>query len=92
LIRDPEGSFHDDLEGARSEAVESARELMADGILSEGQIGIERSITICDARGTALLVLPFRDAIAPLTAVAPPSYSDATKQSYMRRLSGTRGA
>src|SRR5262245_28839142 len=64
LIRDPDGSFYDDLEGARSEAIESARELMAAGILDEGRIGIERSITICNASGTVLLVLPFREAAA----------------------------
>jgi len=63
LIRDPDGSFHDHLEGARNEAIESARELMAAGILDEGRIGIERTITICDASGTALLVLPFREAM-----------------------------
>src|SRR5262245_41991855 len=62
LIRDPDGSFHDDLEGARSEAIESARALMAANILDEGRIGIERSMTICDASGTALLVLPFHEA------------------------------
>src|SRR5262245_9865753 len=64
LIRDLDGSFHDDLEGARSEAIESARELMAAGILDEGRIGIERSITICNASGTVLLVLPFCEAVA----------------------------
>jgi hypothetical protein len=64
LIHDPDGSFLHDLEAARREAIESARELMAAGIVSDGRIGIERSILICDASGTALLVLPFREAIA----------------------------
>jgi hypothetical protein len=54
--------FHD-LAAVRSEAIESARELMASGIVDGGRIGIERSMLICDASGTALLVLPFREAI-----------------------------
>jgi len=64
LIRDPDGSVFHDLEAARREAIESARELMASGIVDRGRIGIERSMLICDASGTALLVVPFRDAIA----------------------------
>jgi hypothetical protein len=64
LIRDPDGSLLRDLEAARREAIESARELMAAGIVNEGRIGIERSILICDASDNALLVLPFREAIA----------------------------
>src|SRR5262245_25950133 len=63
LFRDPDGSFFHDLETARSEAVECARELMAAGIMDEGRIGIERSMVICDANGTTLLVLPFREAV-----------------------------
>ena len=63
LIRDPDGSFFYELEAARSEAIESARELMAAGIVEEGQIGIERSMAVCDASGTTLLVLPFREVI-----------------------------
>src|SRR5262249_38228466 len=39
FIRDPDGSVFHDLEAARSEAIESARELMAAGIVEEGQIG-----------------------------------------------------
>ena len=39
-------------------------ELMASGIVDRGRIGIERSMLICDASGAALLVVPFRDAIA----------------------------
>ena len=63
LITDPDGSFFYELEAARSEAIESARELMAAGIVEEGQIGIERSMAVCDASGTTLLVLPFREVI-----------------------------
>jgi len=36
---------------------------MAAGIVEEGQIGIERSMAVCDASGTTLLVLPFREVI-----------------------------
>jgi len=63
LIRDPDGSFFYELEAARSEAIESARELMASGIADQGRIGIERSIVVCDASGATVLVLPFREAI-----------------------------
>jgi hypothetical protein len=63
-IRDPEGSFLEDLEAARGQAIESARELMADGIVGKGQIGIKRSMEICDASGTTLLVLPFHETVA----------------------------
>ena len=64
LIRDPDGTFLHDLEAAHSEAIESARELMAHSIVGKGLIGIERSMVICDASDATLLVVPFRDAIA----------------------------
>ena len=62
-INDQEGSFFVDLAAARSEAIKSARELMAVGIVDEGRIGIERSMVICDAAGRTLCVLPFRKTI-----------------------------
>jgi len=65
LIRDPEGSRLHDLEAARKYAIESARELMVHSIVGEGRIGIERSVEICDAGGATLLILPFREMIAP---------------------------
>lgn len=64
LLHDPDGSCLHDLEAARSLALDSARELMVHSIKSEGRIGIERSMEICDVGGATLLVLPFREAIA----------------------------
>jgi site-specific recombinase XerD len=42
LIRDPEGSFLIDLQAARSQAIESAREFMAQGIAGRAVQGICR--------------------------------------------------
>jgi len=64
LILDPDGSSLHDLEAARAEAIESARELMADSIVSDGRVGIERSIEVWDAVGARLLVVPFHQAVA----------------------------
>jgi Domain of unknown function (DUF6894) len=63
LTRDLEGSTLYDLQAARDEAIKSARELMADSIVSEGRIGIDRSIEVSDATGFTLLVIPFRRAV-----------------------------
>jgi hypothetical protein len=38
---------------------------MVHSIVGEGRIGIERSMEICDAGGATLLILPFREVIAP---------------------------
>jgi hypothetical protein len=38
FISDPAGCVFRDLESARSEAIESARELMAEGLLRDGRI------------------------------------------------------
>jgi Domain of unknown function (DUF6894) len=64
LILDPDGSSRNDLEAARGEAIEGARELMAESIVSDGRVGIERSIEVWDAVGVRLLVVPFRQAVA----------------------------
>jgi len=63
LIRDLDGSSLPNLNAARGEALESARELMAQSIATNGRIGIERSVEIFDARGSRLLVVPFWQAI-----------------------------
>jgi len=61
--RDLEGSTLHDLQAARDQAIKSARELMADSIVSEGRIGIDRSIEVSDATSITLLVVPFRQAV-----------------------------
>jgi|RhiMetdeSRZDD1v2_1073273.scaffolds.fasta_scaffold920912_1 hypothetical protein len=63
LIRDLEGSRLSSLEAARIEAVQSARQLMVDSIVTEGRVGIARSIEVCDANGARLLVVPFCKAV-----------------------------
>ena len=63
LIRDPEGSCLSNLEAARIYAIESARQLMVDSIVTEGRVGIARSIEVCDADGAQLLVVPFCNAV-----------------------------
>jgi len=63
LLRDPDGIHLHDVEAARVEAIQSARELMADSIVRDGHIGIERSIVVGNDMGATLLVVPFRDAI-----------------------------
>jgi len=64
LIRDPEGAYFHDLDAARAEAIHSARELMADSIVSEGRIGVERSMEVSDELGVRLLIVPFRETVA----------------------------
>jgi Domain of unknown function (DUF6894) len=63
LIRDLEGSRLSSLEAARIEAVQSARQLMVDSIVTEGRVGIARSIEVCDANGARLLIVPFCKAV-----------------------------
>jgi two-component sensor histidine kinase len=58
LILDPDGSCLDNLNAARAEAIESARELMAESISSNGRIGLNRSFEISDAAGATLLMCP----------------------------------
>ena len=64
LIMDPDGSCLSNLEAARNEAIQSARQLMVDSIVTEGRVGISRSIEVCDAKGARLLVVPFAEAVA----------------------------
>jgi len=64
LILDPDGSCLSNLEAARNEAIQSARQLMVDSIVTEGRVGIYRSIEVCDAKGARLLVVPFTEAVA----------------------------
>jgi hypothetical protein len=52
------------LEAARIYAVQSARQLMVDSIVTEGRVGIARSIEVCDANGAQLLVVPFSTAVS----------------------------
>jgi hypothetical protein len=61
-IEDPDGSELADLETARSEALKSARDLLADKV-RYGHIVDGQQFEIRDANGTVLATIPFRDAI-----------------------------
>ena len=63
LLMDPEGSHLPDLEAARSEAFECARQLISDAVLAGSPLGMERNIQIDDEAGQAVLSVPFRDVI-----------------------------
>jgi len=64
LIQDLEGSCLSNLEAARIYAVQSARQLMVDSIVTEGRLGMARSIEVCDGNGKRLLVVPFCKAVS----------------------------
>ena len=63
VFRDEAGSEFANLDAARIEALECARELMSQGILNGGRLGIERMFEIADGTGCTLLTVPFREAI-----------------------------
>jgi hypothetical protein len=63
VAHDPEGSDLPDLAAARTEAIQSARELMSQGVLDKGRLGIDRLVEIADEAGQVLLCVPFREAI-----------------------------
>ncbi|PZU79101.1 MAG: hypothetical protein DI546_01625 [Rhizobium sp.] len=61
-ILDEEGRELADLDAARAEAIQDARALMSEAILSGKDIS-DRSVEICDEAGRTVLVVPFSDAI-----------------------------
>ena len=61
---DEAGSEFENLDAARAEAIACARELMSQGILNGGQLGIERKFEIADETGCTLVTVPFREAIS----------------------------
>ena len=64
LILDEEGSQHPDMEEVRAEAVEAARELMAEAI-RVGKDVSHQVFEIADDTGKTVAVVPFRGAILP---------------------------
>ena len=62
FINDPEGSELLDLAAAREEALAVARELWAQAILAQHDLG-DRSYAIVDAHGCHLLTVSFADAL-----------------------------
>jgi hypothetical protein len=65
LLRDPDGSEVPDVELARIEAIESARLIMSQAILSGKPLGLTKSFKLTDERGIVLLTVPFQDALHP---------------------------
>ncbi|WP_311044661.1 DUF6894 family protein [Rhizobium sp. NLR10b] len=61
-VVDPDGSELATIEDARREAVQDARALMSQAILSRKDISA-RKIYICDEQGSLLLIVPFADTI-----------------------------
>ncbi|OWV89818.1 hypothetical protein ATY78_18150 [Rhizobium sp. R635] len=62
MVIDLEGSDLATIEDARREAVQDARALMSQAVLSGRDISA-RKIHICDERGTVLLIVAFTDTI-----------------------------
>ena len=63
LLLDPDGSNLPNLAAARTEAIESARELISAAVLTGSPLGLQRSFQIDDADGVTLLNVPFSEAI-----------------------------
>ena len=63
-IADSEGQEFASLEVARNEAVESARELLAEAVLL-GEAIDHRHFEIADEEGKTLAVVAFREAVRP---------------------------
>jgi hypothetical protein len=61
-IEDPDGSELSDLDAAISEALQSARHLLADKVRA-GEVVDGQKFEIRDGGGTLLATVPFRDAI-----------------------------
>ena len=66
---DPEGTELDDLEAARAEAIDDARAAMSEAIRCGIDLSRRAMIEICDADGSALLRVPYSEAILPLDIV-----------------------
>ena len=63
LIEDPDGAEYVDVAAAEQEAIEGAREVMADCLRSGKPMGESREILICDHRGIVLSRFLFSNAI-----------------------------
>jgi hypothetical protein len=63
LLLDPEGSNLPNLEAARTEAIEGARQLISEAVRTGSPLGMRRVFQIDNADGHTLLNVPFTDAI-----------------------------
>jgi hypothetical protein len=60
LIEDLEGQMFDDLAAAEREAIEGAREIMADSLRCGRALGIHREIVVSDDDGRTVSTVAFR--------------------------------
>jgi CheY-like chemotaxis protein len=63
-LADPDGANFIDLASARAEAIESARELIAECVRTGSPMGLHRVFDIANSSGQVLATVPFSDAIA----------------------------
>jgi hypothetical protein len=63
LLSDPEGSHLPDIEAARAEAIEGARQLISAAVLTGEPMGLGRQMQVDDANGQTLLSIQFRDVV-----------------------------
>ncbi|WP_224576685.1 hypothetical protein [Mesorhizobium sp. BR1-1-16] len=63
LIEDSEGSQLPDIDAARREAIDGAREMMSEAIHAGVDIS-SRRFEITDEQGAVVLLVPFTDAVA----------------------------
>jgi hypothetical protein len=61
-VCDETGMVFDGLDGAREEAVRTARDMMADQV-RRGRLSLRDRIEIFDEAGRRLLIVPFREAV-----------------------------
>jgi hypothetical protein len=63
VVHDEEGSDHPDIESARAEAIQSAREIIANDAKG-GRLNLDRRFEVKNRRGAVVVVVPFREAIS----------------------------
>ncbi|GGD11032.1 DUF6894 family protein [Aureimonas glaciei] len=62
LIQDPDGTELPDLDAVMAEAIQGARQILAENVMS-GSVVTGRKFEICDEQGKVLLVVPFSEAV-----------------------------
>jgi hypothetical protein len=70
LLRDPDGQEFDDLTAARQEAIEAARDLMAECLRSGRPLNLGREMVLADENGDVVATVTFRAAL-PVDDTSP---------------------
>jgi hypothetical protein len=65
LINDPDGEEFEDLAAAEQEALQGARDLMAECLRAGAPLGLGREMVIADEDDTVVATVPFASAIPP---------------------------